>query len=94
MFHSTPSGARRDAKAAEAMNVESVKETSIPWKGVISMSRTPCDAILPTARSFQYDLILMATRGKMGALGTLLGASTTQEVLNKTSIPALVFPDT
>lgn len=104
MFHSTNTDAIHDARAAEAINVEaakgnirkalqSVDEAGVPWEGVVSVSVAPCDAILDTARRFQCDLIVMATRGKMGVLDTFFNESTTREVLSKSSIPVLVFPD-
>lgn len=105
MFHSTESGARRDAKIAEALNLksakdnirkalESVPQPGVPWEGIISLSGMPSDAILDTAKRFDCDLILMATRGKLGVVDTFFSESTTQEVLSKSSIPVLVFPDT
>lgn len=105
MFHSTESDARLDGAAIEAKNMESAKKNirqaldsvnagGIPWEGVISLSGMPCDTILQTAQRFQCDLILMATRGKMGVVDTFFNESTTQEVLSKTLIPVLVFPDT
>jgi nucleotide-binding universal stress UspA family protein len=104
MFHSTDTEAVHDARTAEAINVEATKgnirkalqsvgEVGVPWEGVVSVSGAPCDAILETARRFQCDLIVMATRGKMGVLETFFNESTTREVLSKSSIPVLVFPD-
>jgi nucleotide-binding universal stress UspA family protein len=104
MFNSVQSDALHDAEAAENLNVESAKANirkalastntaGIPWEGVIAVSSTPCDAILETARRFQCDLILMATRGKMSVVDTFFNESTTQAVLSKTLIPVLVFPD-
>ncbi|MDQ9172135.1 universal stress protein [Oxalobacteraceae bacterium R-40] len=105
MFNSVQHDALHDAKEAEKLNVETAKENirkalasvnaaGIQWESVISVSSTPCDAILETAKRLQCDLILMATRGKMGIVDTFFNESTTQEVLRKTLIPVLVFPDT
>jgi nucleotide-binding universal stress UspA family protein len=104
MFHPINTDALHDARTAEAINVEaakgnirnalqSVNEVSVPWDGVVSVSGAPCDAILETALRFQCDLIVMATRGKMGVIDTFFNESTTREVLSKSSIPVLVFPD-
>lgn len=104
MFHSANTKALHDARAAEAINVDaakgnirkalqSINELDVPWEGVISVSGAPSDAILETARRFQCDLVVMATRGKMGVIDTFFNESTTREVLSKSSIPVLVFPD-
>lgn len=104
LFNSSQPEALQDGRAAEARNTEAAKDNirkafarsgdpGVPWEGVISISGAPAVAILETAQRFQCDLILIGTRGKMGMVETLFNESTTQEILGKTRIPVLVFPD-
>lgn len=53
-------------------------------------SDDPHDAILRTARDHGCDLIVMASHGRRGLRGLLLG-SETQKVLVHSSIPVLVY---
>jgi nucleotide-binding universal stress UspA family protein len=50
----------------------------------------PYEAILAAARDHGCDLILMASHGRKGVRGLLLG-SQTQKVLTHSSIPVMVF---
>ncbi|MFC7518100.1 universal stress protein [Herbaspirillum sp. GCM10030257] len=92
-----------DGRAAEDLNLEAAranvqkavntsKEAHVPCEAVIRMSRIPCEEILETAARFQCELIIMATRGKMGIADTVFKESTTQQLLKKAEIPVLVFP--
>jgi nucleotide-binding universal stress UspA family protein len=50
----------------------------------------PADAILETARRMKCDLIFMASHGRRGLAGVLLG-SETQKVLTHSKIPVVVY---
>lgn len=50
----------------------------------------PYEAIITTARGQACDLIAMASHGRRGAIGMLLG-SETQKVLTHSAIPVLVY---
>ena len=50
----------------------------------------PADSILKIARQAKCDLIVMASRGRGGLRGVLLG-SETQKVLNASPVPVLVY---
>jgi len=50
----------------------------------------PYEAIIETARGQECDLIAMASHGRRGAIGLLLG-SETQKVLTHSAIPVLVY---
>ena len=52
--------------------------------------RSPSQAIVDKARAENCDLIVMASHGRRGLEGFLLG-SETQKVLTHTSIPVLVY---
>ena len=64
-------------------------------KGVASAGRSlvndlPYEGIIETATTEGCDLIFMASHGRRGLVGLLLG-SETQKVLTHSSIPVLVF---
>lgn len=69
------------AKAAEK-GVEAETETSV--------SDLPYEAIIAAARKHGCDMIFMASHGRKGVAGFLLG-SETQKVLTHSDIPVLVF---
>ena len=53
------------------------------------MSDSPYEAILLIAKKFKCDLIVMASHGRRGVSGVLLG-SETQKVLTHSKVPVLV----
>lgn len=57
---------------------------------VVEKSLHPWEAIIEAAAKRSCDLILMASHGRRGIKGLLLG-SETQKVLTHTKIPVLVF---
>ena len=69
-------------KAASAANVECTTE--------YATARSPSQAIVEKARAEQCDLIVMASHGRRGLEGFLLG-SETQKVLTHSTIPVLVY---
>ncbi|HEY5291828.1 MAG TPA: universal stress protein [Burkholderiales bacterium] len=70
------------AGAAAAANVQCTTN--------YATGRSPSQAIVEKARSEGCDLIVMASHGRRGLEGFLLG-SETQKVLTHTSIPVLVY---
>jgi nucleotide-binding universal stress UspA family protein len=80
------------AQSALARTTAAVRDAGIPCESLVALSRLPCDVIVATAQQKRCDAIFMATRGKMSTLDTLLDKSTTQDVLQKTTVPVLVFP--
>lgn len=69
-------------QAASAANVECAT--------AYATGRSPSQAIVDKARADNCDLIVMASHGRRGLEGFLLG-SETQKVLTHTSIPVLVY---
>jgi nucleotide-binding universal stress UspA family protein len=61
----------------------------VPCTGVRVVSDEPYEAIIATARERHCDLIVMASHGRKGIKGLLLG-SETQKVLVHSAIPVLV----
>jgi len=68
-------------KAAEAVGVQA--------NGVALVSDQPHEAIIKAAKKGKCDLIVMASHGRRGVAGLLLG-SVTQKVLTHSTIPVLV----
>jgi len=62
----------------------------VPCATLMLRSDQPYEAIIRTARERQCDLIVMASHGRHGVAGMLLG-SETQKVLVHSSIPVLVY---
>jgi nucleotide-binding universal stress UspA family protein len=63
----------------------------VPCTPMLVSSDYPYEAIIETARSRHCDLVAMASHGRKGIKGLLLG-SETQKVLTHSAIPVLVFP--
>ncbi|MBY0340675.1 MAG: universal stress protein [Rhodocyclaceae bacterium] len=72
----------RSAAAAQARNVLS--------SGRSLVNDLPYEGIIETASSEGCDLIFMASHGRRGLVGLLLG-SETQKVLTHSTIPVLVY---
>jgi nucleotide-binding universal stress UspA family protein len=68
---------------------DAAKKAGVPCKCVSVTSDFPADAILATAKKEKCDLIFMASHGRRGLAGVILG-SETQKVLTQTKIPVLV----
>ena len=66
------------------------QEAGVPCNTVSVMSDQPYEAIIKTAAEQGCDLIAMASHGRKGVKGFLLG-SETQKVLVHTQIPVMVF---
>lgn len=66
------------------------RDAGVPCDVAHSSSDHPFQAIIDAANVHQCDLIVMASHGRKGIAGLLLG-SETQKVLTHSSIPVLVF---
>lgn len=69
-----------------------VEKAGVPCHDIVALSALPSAEIVHTARQRGCDLIVMATRGKMGVLDSLLDPSCTREVIAASPAPVLVFP--
>ena len=69
---------------------KSAKEAGVDATTVSTTSDVPYEAIIATAASEGCDLIFMASHGRRGFSGLLLG-SETQKVLTHSKIPVLVY---
>jgi nucleotide-binding universal stress UspA family protein len=65
------------------------REAGVAWRLEHASADDPFEAIIDTARRLGCDLIVMASHGRHGIKGLLLG-SETQKVLVHSAIPVLV----
>lgn len=83
----------KDSRIHEAKFLASIEraaqEAGVPCNTVSVMSDQPYEAIIKTAAEQGCDLIAMASHGRKGVKGFLLG-SETQKVLVHTQIPVMV----
>ncbi|MCK6376098.1 universal stress protein [Zoogloea sp.] len=83
------------AAAAEAEKILGLAKAAADAAGVTSVgdtviSEVPFEAIIASAERNRCDLIFMASHGRRGLSGLLLG-SETQKVLTHSKIPVLVY---
>jgi nucleotide-binding universal stress UspA family protein len=69
---------------------DAARTANVPCVLVPVVSDNPYEAILQTAKERSCDLIIMASHGRRGIKGVLLG-SETQKVLVHSTIPVLVY---
>jgi nucleotide-binding universal stress UspA family protein len=81
--------ARLAAKYLGAVE-KACKDAGVPYQGAHVASEFPADAIIEVAKSKKCDLIFMASHGRRGLAGVLLG-SETAKVLTHSKIPVLVY---
>ena len=87
----------RDMAETEARNYLTEIESKAKEAGVLcttgfTVSASPYLAIIDAAKEHNCDLIFMASHGRRGLAGLLLG-SETQKVLTHCNIPVLVYRD-
>jgi nucleotide-binding universal stress UspA family protein len=69
---------------------KAAREAGVPCETAQEKSDQPYEAIIEAAQKRQCDLIIMASHGRRGVQGLLLG-SETQKVLTHSKIPVLVY---
>ena len=81
-----------DKQASEVLaSCENVaREAGVEFSSFSSTSDIPYEAIIKAAEKTACDLIFMASHGRRGISGLLLG-SETQKVLTHSKVPVLVF---
>lgn len=93
MLEQTPEQYAEASRARGQKRLDEVlaaaREAGVPCTGVQVVSDDPDEAIIATARQHMCDLIVMASHGRRGIKGMLLG-SVTQKVLVHSAIPVLV----
>jgi nucleotide-binding universal stress UspA family protein len=66
------------------------KDAGVPYQGTHVASEFPAEAIIDAAKAKKCDVIFMASHGRRGLAGVLLG-SETAKVLTHSKIPVLVY---
>ena len=79
----------KDANAALAFIAKEADAASVPFAGIKTTNAQPWSAIISAARAKKCDLIVMASHGRRGLAGLLLG-SETAKVLTHSKVPVLV----
>lgn len=94
MLEDTEEEFERDAKAHSerylGVIVRAAREANVVCDTASVVSDHPHEEIILAARERRCDLIVMASHGRKGIQGFLLG-SETQKVLTHSSIPVLVY---
>ena len=78
------------AKRVLAAVASAANAANVACATAYATSRSAAEAIVDKARKEECDIIVMASHGRRGLEGFLLG-SETQKVLTHTSIPVLVY---
>jgi nucleotide-binding universal stress UspA family protein len=80
--------AREARKALAAIEIEA-RTSGVEYSGTTQTAFNPWEGILRAAKAKKCDLIVMASHGRRGLAGLLLGSETTK-VLTHSKIPVLV----
>ena len=81
---------KQEASANLAALVEAAKRANIGVETEVVSAFNPYEAIIETAKARDCDTIFMASHGRRGLSGLLLG-SETHKVLTHSTIPVVVF---
>lgn len=84
--HRIEAAAREELAKIEA----AAAQAGVPCAGATSIAAAPYRGIIATATELGCDVIFMASHGRRGISGLLLG-SETQKVLTHSDIPVVVF---
>lgn len=83
----------REAKAGARTMLDALaaraEAAGVPHEALVIKGELPFEAIIATAKKRKCDLIVMASHGRRGLSGLLLGSETTK-VLTHSRIPVLV----
>ncbi len=82
--------AEQQASEILSANEAAAREAGVSCATLSSVSDVPYEAIIAAAEQAGADLIFMASHGRRGISGLLLG-SETQKVLTHSKIPVLVY---
>ena len=79
----------REAKKALAAVEVDARIAGVEYRAASLIANNPWEGIIRTARAKKCDLIVMASHGRRGLAGLLLGSETTK-VLTHSKIPVLI----
>jgi len=84
----------RSAQAVGQKHIDSMakaaKAAGVGFSGVVAMAETPYEGIIATAKKRKCDAIFMASHGRRGLAGFIMG-SVTHRVLTHSKLPVLVY---
>ena len=66
------------------------KAAGVPFTSVVAKALTPYEGIIAAAKKRKCDVIFMASHGRRGISGLIMG-SVTQKVLSHAKIPVVVY---
>lgn len=81
--------AREEAGEIIAKAAAAARESGVEFNSLVEIAATPWEAIVEAAAGNRCDLIAMASHGRKGLAGLLLG-SETRKVLTHATMPVLV----
>ncbi|HKW37702.1 MAG TPA: universal stress protein [Burkholderiales bacterium] len=81
---------RRVAERHVAGIGKAAKAASVPFQGHVSKADSPYSGIIAAAKQKRCDVIFMASHGRRGLAGLVMG-SVTHKVLTHSQIPVLVY---
>ena len=82
--------ARKGAEKHMAAMALLAAATGVPFTTLIATAESPYEGIIAAAKKQKCDAIFMASHGRRGVAGLVLG-SVTQKVLTHTRLPVLVY---
>ena len=82
--------ARAESERLFATLRKSADAASVPFEGILVEADQVWQQVIATAKKKKCDLVCMASHGRRGLSGVLLGSETTK-VLTHTDIPVLVL---
>lgn len=84
----------RSARAVGQKHIDNMakaaKAAGVDFSGVVAMAETPYEGIIATAKKRKCDAIFMASHGRRGLAGFIMG-SVTHKVLTHSKLPVLVY---
>jgi len=69
---------------------KAAKAAGVPFSAVMTIAETPYEGIIDAAKKQKCDAIFMASHGRRGLEGFLMG-SVTHQVLTRSKLPVLVY---
>jgi nucleotide-binding universal stress UspA family protein len=82
--------ARATAEKSLGKVAQAAKVAGVRFEAVVNKPATPYDGIIAAAKKNKCDVIFMASHGRRGLAGLVLG-SVTNKVLSHSKIPVLVY---
>lgn len=90
LIEETATQHKKQAERNLSFVAKTAQEADVPCETICEISDHPYEAIIRVAEKNACDLIMMASHGRRGISGLLIG-SETQKVLTHSKIPVLVY---